>query len=158
LASSNAHKLKNNLAGILDGPSLDRIDAEIRRNVQDLFQLGLAHAEFARSLDGRHWRQIISRLYYAAYNMTRAVRLSCSGDYSRESDEHKKVGTLPAGFPDHATYMTNLPILRDDRNTCDYDHCAQEDDLVIPRVEAAAMVQRLEGHVREFLAARGVDL
>jgi hypothetical protein len=84
---------------------------------------------FAARQNNRWWRQKISRLYYGAYNVSRAVRLCVSGEFSDDSTDHKRIGDLPADFPNQALYKNRLNSLRDDRNLCDYDHTARAADL-----------------------------
>ena len=89
LASSNVRRLQANIAHIVDAAGQNAIEAEIRSNVRQLFGLGRVHFRFARRQINRNWRQKVSRVYYAAYNVSRAVRLSVDGEFSTESTDHK---------------------------------------------------------------------
>jgi len=119
LLPKNPNHIKEGLSEILDPPSLSRIQDEIDNNVTALFKLGLDHYEFAVKLGVEDWRHKISSFYYAAYHVARAIRFHCTGNYSTNSDDHKKVGDLPGDFPNKEKYASDLPTLRDDRNTCD---------------------------------------
>jgi len=88
LASSNPYKLIRNLSSILAPAEIDKIRTEIDSNVIALFELGMLHHKFAMSLAIREWRQNISRLYYAAYNVKRAISLKCDGTFSTDSSDH----------------------------------------------------------------------
>src|SRR5689334_1793551 len=95
LASSNLNKLIRNLAGIITAAELRKIQDAVDGEAAALFKLGLDHYSFASGLDKAHWRQRVSRLYYAAYNVKRSVQLSDNGTYSTESSDHQKVDQLP---------------------------------------------------------------
>ena len=105
-----------------------------------LFKLGKSHYRFARRQNNRDWRQKISRLYYGAYNISRAVRLCVNGEYSTESSDHKKVEAIPDDFPNKNTYSNRMAVLRDDRNLCDYDHAAVIGDLILAPGDALQLV------------------
>lgn len=157
LASSNSNKMLSNLRSFLDHPSCERIQEEINKNVKLLFELGLYHYDFAKSLQKRDWRQRISRFYYGAYNLRRAIRLHESGSFSTEVDDHKK-NQLPDDFNNASTYAVQLPILRDDRNLADYDHTAVESDLVLTQEDVEILVKDFFIDSRAYLTSRGVLL
>jgi hypothetical protein len=157
LASSNCQKLLRNVAHILDAPAIDRLSREIEKNVVALFDLGEDHLAFARGIPAKHWRQRVSRLYYAALNIKRGVTLHYSGDFSTDVSDHKNIGDLPKGFPNANMYATRLENLRDDRNIADYSHLSSEADLVLPASEAEKMVADFQKEARAYLAARGVS-
>jgi hypothetical protein len=158
LAGGNSRKLKNELAGVLTAAALDAIEAEIRRNVIELFGLGLSHLTFATSAARKDWRQCVSRLYYACYAFSRSVRLEVEGHFTTDSTDHKKVGELPAGFPQRERFKNQLLSLREDRNLADYDHTAVEGDLVYPVADAIALAQEFQNEARQYLATRGVTV
>jgi hypothetical protein len=81
-ASGNVRKLKDNLVNVVDTLAIAAIEAEICANAAQLYALGRNHYRFALRQNNRAWRQKISRLYYAAFNVSRAVRLCVNGDYS----------------------------------------------------------------------------
>ncbi|MDU8339480.1 hypothetical protein RX909_29100, partial [Pseudomonas syringae pv. actinidiae] len=85
LASTNPQKLIKNLSHILSPDQLQLIELEINNNVRSLYTLGEAHYEFAIKVNKKDWRQIVSRLYYAAYNFKRALSLRSDGAYSTDS-------------------------------------------------------------------------
>lgn len=158
LAASNVQKLRTNLAHVLDVANQQALQAEIEANVRALYALGTEHHTFAMGLADAHWRQVMSRLYYGAYNCVRAARFCDNGHYSTESGDHKKVADLPAGFPNAPTYSVQLPLLRDDRNICDYDHSAEEADLAISVADARALVTDLVTDARRFIVNKGIVL
>ena len=120
LAGSNSRRIQQNLSGILDQESIDTIENEIKKNCVQLFELGMKHYHFARRQSNRQWRQTVSRLYFASYCISRAIRLGIKGDYSQETKDHAKIGDLPDDFPNQSTYSNRLGVLRDDRNLADY--------------------------------------
>lgn len=156
LLRKNLVELKQELGGILSKKSLKAFDDEVRKNVVQLFGLGNEHLTFANSLPAAQWRQVISRAYYAAYSVSKSVRLAVHGHYSQEVKDHDKVGDLPDDFPDRNTFANRLRLLRDDRNLCDYDHTAVEGDLSSTRVDTLALVTDLANRARVYLYARGI--
>lgn len=158
LLAGNCQKVRANLLHLLSADSVRAIDDEIAANARGLFELGEQHYSFAISLGRSHWRQTISRAYYGAFGIVRSVRLFVDGHYSTESNEHKKIDGLPHDFPNRATYSVQLPVLRDDRNLCDYDHTATEAELVIPREDAVTLVASLIQDARSYLHSRGLTV
>ena len=104
----NPRKIKENLVGVVDVTAIRAIEAAICANALQLYVLGRGHYDFAIRQNGRAWRQKVSRLYYAAFNVSRAVRLCVSGDYSTELGEHKKIESLPDDFPNRNKYFNRL--------------------------------------------------
>jgi len=155
LLKKNVVDLKRELAGVLNKGSARAFDREIRRNVIQLFHLGKNHLDFARSTRPPHWRQVVSRCYYGAYSVSKAVRLAVSGQYSQEVKDHEKVSDLPDDFPDKSTYANRLRLLRDDRNLCDYDHTAVEADLGLSSVDTLVIVSNFVQHASKYLRGRG---
>ena len=158
LASGNARKLMTELAGLLPPATIAIIEADIRRNVKELFHLGDAHRAFASGSARRDWRQCISRLYYGCYSASRALRLEVSGHFTTDSSDHKNIGLLPSGFPRREQFKNQLDTLREDRNLADYDHTAVEADLVIPVPDAIAIAQDFMQEAKTYLVSRGVTL
>ena len=158
LAAGNPRRLKNNLVNVIDPTAISAIETEICANVAQLSILGRHHYLFAIRQNNHWWRQKISRLYYGAYNVSRAVRLCVSGDFSEDSSDHKKIGDLPNDFPNEATYKNRLNSLRDDRNLCDYDHTAHLADLGIGLNDAITFVAEFLRDARTYLKPRGVKL
>jgi len=157
-AGANVRKLKENLVNVVDAAAISAIETEICTNVAQLYVLGRSHYYFAVRQNNRSWRQKISRLYYAAYNVSRAIRLCANGEYSMESSDHKRIETLPGDFPNKNRYANRLGVLRDDRNLCDYDHTAKLTDLVVDVNEATELVQQLLKDAQGYLKRRGVNL
>jgi hypothetical protein len=157
-AGANVRKLKENLVNVLDAAAISAIETEIRTNVAQLYALGRSHYYFAVRQNNRSWRQKISRLYYAAYNVSRAVRLDVNGEYSTDSSDHKRIETLPDDFPNKNSYANRLGVLRDDRNLCDYDHTAKLTDLVVSANDAAELVLQFLKDAQSYLKRRGVNL
>jgi len=154
LLNKNVVEIKKELSGVLSKKSAKAFDVEIKQNVIQLFSLGEQHYNFARTTSGAHWRQVVSRAYYGAYGISRAIRLATTGAYTRESKDHEKIGDLPDDFPDKATYANRLRLLRDDRNLCDYDHSAVQPDLAITVADALTLVDSLLVHARTYLRTR----
>lgn len=157
LASSNSHRMLTNLRHILDQAACNAIQSEIDQNAKLLFHLGESHYLFAKQLGRQHWRQRISRFYYGAYNIRRAVSFHENGSFGTEVDDHKKT-ELPRSLNNSSTYTNQLRVLRDDRNLSDYDHTAVEDDLVLSQDESEAFVEGFLSDARAYLISRGVAL
>lgn len=147
-------ELKRELRGVLNKGSAAAFDAEVRTNVVQLFGLGEQHLEFAKAIPVIQWRQVVSRSYYGAYSVSKAVRLAVRGQYSRDVKDHEKVGELPDDFPDTSTYANRLRLLRDDRNLCDYDHTVVEGDLGSRGADTLTLVANFALHARGYLRAR----
>jgi hypothetical protein len=158
LAAGNLKKLKLNLVDVIDDNAIQAIEEEICCNAAKLYLLGKHHYIFATKQNKNAWRQKVSRLYYGAYNVSRAVRLCVSGEYSGESGDHKKIGDLPKDFPTRASYSNRLTALRDDRNLCDYDHTARCADLSIGVAESVELVDEFLKDTRAYLGQRGVKI
>jgi hypothetical protein len=154
LLNKNVVELKRELAGVLSKKSSLAFDAEVKHNVAQLFSLGEHHVKFAGTLASLYWRQVVSRSYYGAYSVSKAVRLAVKGQYSQEVKDHERVGDLPDDFPDKSTYANRLRLLRDDRNLCDYDHTAAEADLGMSLGDAVTLVGNFVLHARGYLRAR----
>ncbi len=158
LLLGNPQKVMRNLSTVLTAGQLARIQAAVNQEVKLLYELGISHYSFAQTVDARYWRQKISRLYYGAYNVKRAVTLCCDGTFSTESGDHNKIDQLPDGFDNAATYATKLRALREDRNLADYSHLASEADLVVSVEDAGVLVEGFLDDAHEYLTARGMTL
>jgi hypothetical protein len=157
-AGANLRKLKDNLVNVIDAGAIAAIESEIRANAAQLYSLGRNHYLFATRQNSRAWRQKISRLYYAAFNVSRAVRLCVTGDHSTDVSDHKKIEALPDDFPNKSRYSNQLGVLREDRNLCDYDHTAKVADLVVGVTEANELVEQFLDDAQGYLRQRGVAL
>lgn len=158
LAAGNLNKLIRNLAGIISDVEIEKIQSAVNNEVAALFQLGLTHYDFAISLDKVQWRQRVSRLYYAAYNVKRAVQLCDNGVYSTDSSDHQKIDQLPDSLPNAATYRVKLKNMRDDRNLADYSHLGKEADLLIKPEDMQRAVADFIADSKSYLRARSVAL
>lgn len=158
LASGNPQKLIRNLTGVVDADAIQKIQEEVDNNIRSLFVLGEEHFRFALAISTNEWRQRVSRLYYAAYNIKRAMSLKHDGTFSTDSSDHQKVDNLPDGMPNQATYRTKLKNLRDDRNLADYSHLAQESDLLIAADDAAILVEEFIRDAKVFLKGVGLTV
>lgn len=156
LASSNPLKMIQNLNHLLAQQELAKLVVELDRNVIALFALGTIHFNFASGLDNRDWRQKISRCYYAAYNIRRAVALKHSGAFTTDSSDHKNVDQLPDGLSNRESHISNLRNLREDRNLADYSHLAVVSDLVIAPDDALTFATQFIADCRHFLVQTGV--
>lgn len=156
LELGNARKVKKHLAAILDDDALVAIEREIEGNVRQLRRLAGSHYRFAVAQPPAHWRQKVSRLYFAAYAGSRAVRLYVEGHFSTEVKDHKKIGDLPDDFPLQPTYANRLEIMREDRNLADYDHTSRAPDLAIASSDAARLVGDFLSDVDSYLRGKGL--
>ena len=157
-AASNPLKLIRNLSGILAITELDKIRAEIDVNVVGLYRLGEVHYSFALTVPHGQWRQRISRLYYGAYNVRRAVALKHDGWFSTDAIDHQKVDSLPDALNNAATYRVQLKNLRDDRNLADYSHLARESDLLMSLNDYGVLVDSFIKDARAYLVSQGIVL
>lgn len=154
--SSNPQSLVTNLAHLLAATELDKIRAEIRANIRDLYYLGNSHFQFARRLGANAWRQKVSRLYYAAYNTRWAVNLCWNGSFSTDSSDHKELHKMPDELQNVVIYRAKLVTLREDRNLCDYNHLAKEAHLVMPVSECLSVVSEFRRDAKSYLKNKGV--
>lgn len=157
-ASSNTRKMLENLRHILDTTACDAIQQELDKNVKALFFLGEEHFQFAKQTSKKLWRQRISRLYYGAYNVRRAVELHSDGIYRTDTSDHKNMHNIPDTFPNKDKYKIQLVTLRDDRNLADYSHDASETDLILTQDDADMLVADFINDARHFLDNRGVKV
>jgi len=158
LAASNTRKMLENLRNVLDVDAYDVIEQEINKNVISLFELGNEHFRFAQGTEQRFWRQRISRLYYGAYNVRRAIALHFKGAYHTDVSDHKNISDIPDDFPHTNIYKTRLIDLREDRNLADYDHTAVEADLLLTQDEAETLVSDFIRDARNYLNNRGFTI
>lgn len=158
LAASNCQKMIRNLQHLLDQPAVDALHQEVRRNVTQLFRLGDHHLLFATSIANKHWRQKVSRLYYAAYNIRRAIALNDSGQFAMDVTDHKRIGQFPDDFPNSNTFGIELEGLRDDRNLADYNHDATENDLLKMPGDVETLVTAFRTVAHKYLTDRGITL
>ena len=149
-------KMIHNLNHLLEQQELAKLTAELDRNVVALFSLGQSHFQFASGLDDADWRQKISRLYYAVFNVRRAVTLKHSGVFSTESSDHKNVDLLPPAVGNRESHISHLKDLREDRNLADYSHLAVMADLVISTDDALRFARQFMADCRQFLEQEGL--
>jgi len=154
----NPRKVKYELSSILDKSALETIENEIARNAISLFSVGLGHYRFAMKQTAPNWRQKVSRLYYSAYSVSRAVRLFTSGEYSTDVGDHQRFDKLPDDFPSKARFANQLAVLREDRNTCDYDHKCHARDLVLGTRNAALLVKDFLEKAENYLKNKGLKV
>lgn len=155
LLKKNPNEIKKGLSDVLNQDSLDAIQDEIDSHVIALFKLGLIHYDFAKGLEARDWRHKISRFYYAGYNTARAIRLHYRGVFSTDAEDHKNINDIPDDFPNQEIYQADLPTLRGDRNRCDYDHLATEQDLVLGMDNTIALVEDFIRDAKSYLQTKG---
>lgn len=154
----NAQKVISSLRGIIDANAIQCIENERIEQVQLLFDLSIQHCKFANRQSSQFWRQRISRFYYASYLGSKCVRFFVFGDHSKDVADHKKVGELPDDFPQRALYSNKLSVLREDRNSCDYDHECKVGDLIISQGDAQVLVKAFLVDVTNYVANRGLTL
>lgn len=158
LAASNCRRMLDNLKGVLDGSACSSLESEIHRITVALFHFGEEHFTFGKSINRVHWRQKISRYYYGAYNVKRAIQLHVNGVYNEDVSDHKNIDVFPDAFPNKSTYKIQLVTLRNDRNIADYGFESQESDLVIPVLDAEALIESFVRDSKTYLSKRGVML
>ena len=158
LASSNPVRMIQNLIHVLNQQELAKITAELDKNTIELFKLGELHYDFAAALPDREWRQKISRFYYGAYNVRRAVSLKYKGLFSTESSDHQKADQLPDTLANKQAHIANLTTLREDRNLADYNHFAVVGDLVLSPTDALQFVTSFVSDSKVYLTQQGVNV
>ena len=158
LELGNPRRVANRLDGVLNEAALETIELELRKHSTKLYSFSLQYYRFAIRQSGFNWRQKISRLYYSSYSASRAIRLYVSGYYSQDVNDHKKIGNLPADFPKRAFFGNMLSTLRDDRNTCDYDHTSTSRNLVMDHKYAEAVVRNFLEETRTYLIDKGLKV
>lgn len=136
-------------------------DARVGEALKRWHLLARNHLATARALAAhpRRWRSTVSRAYYAAYNASRAVRLSVYGRVHRGGKDHRTVGELPDDFPERDQWASFLDQLRYERERCDYDPGSDVRASLSDR--PAGMVERVAEFVaqaRQYLGARGIQL
>jgi len=144
LAGANCRKILENLRGILDAATCTLIENEIARHSAALFRFGEEHFIFAKSLSRSDWRQKISRYYYGAYNIRRAVQLHTDGIFKTDVSDHKNIDAFPSSFPNSSTYKIQLVTLRD--------------DLILSVQDAEDLVTSFTSDAKIFLNSRGLTL
>jgi hypothetical protein len=159
LLNLNPHKVIRCLATILAKDELDKVNAALHDNVKQLLRLGRNHLRFAQQADGpASWRQRVSRGYYCTYCASRAVRLAVNGFYSKDPDDHKKIGDLPGDFPSKSIWEDFLMKFRADRNLADYDHTVSERALELGSKEYVVRAEQFYQEARKYLITRGAVL
>lgn len=158
LKLGNHRKICSVYSAILPPDEIAKINAEVAKQTKLIFELGLGHFAFSRKLPKKHWRQRISRLYYAAYNVSKAVRFDSDGTHTADVKDHQKVGLLPDGFPNRARYENQLQSLREDRNSADYDHLATEDGLLLLPKDYEVLVLDFVRDAHDYMSGRGLVL
>lgn len=158
LAGSNCRKLLENLRGVIDAANCTFIENEIDRNTVALFRFGEEHFTFAKAIHRAHWRQKISRYYYGAYNIRRAIQLHTDGTFKTDVSDHRNIDAFPSLFPNSSTYKVQLVALRDDRNLADYGFESVETDLVLSLQDADALVMSFITDAKAYLTSRGLLL
>lgn len=156
-ASTNPLKMLENLRPLLSAQSLKNIENELNRHVTGLFKLGEEHLRFAVGISKSAWRHRISRLYYAAYNVRRAVQLKSSGAFATDVSDHENI-EFPGDFPDRDARANRVRNLRNDRNLADYSHEAGLADLLATPDDVEVFVRELQDVARKYLVAKGVAL
>lgn len=157
-AGSNPLKLIRNLEAILSPAELDKVRQEIVSNVIGLYRLGESQCEFACGLPTTHWRQRVSRFYYGAYNVRRAVVLRHDGSFSTDSSDHKNIHNIPDKLQNSEMYKSKFGTLRDDRNLADYNHLAIESELVLSQSDCELLVKAFLSDAKIYLNSEGVEL
>ncbi|KQZ97362.1 hypothetical protein ASD74_09240 [Rhizobium sp. Root564] len=158
LKIGNHRKISDIYSHFMNSSEIDKIRLEISRHTASIYHLSLHHYTFAASIPKRQWRQRVSRLYYAGYNASKAIRFDNDGSHSTDVKDHSKVGLLPDRFPNKATYENELKNLREDRNSCDYDHLSTITDLLAKPNEYQNLILQFLRDTHDYLSARGNTL
>lgn len=154
----NLRKVVACLNRVLNTSELGKVEAELYRNVRQAIRLSEAHLRYAQSAVGARrgsWRQVVSRGYYCCYCASRAVRLSDSGTFSTEVEDHKKIGDLPDAFPERNKWEDILTKFRGDRNVADYDHTAGMNMLEYSPREYLGHAETFLQEVKTYLHSGG---
>jgi hypothetical protein len=155
----NLQKVASCLSGVLLPAEIEKITAELHRNVRHALRLSEGHLRFARAAKNHGlgaWRQVVSRGYYCCYCASRATRLAKTGVFSMEADDHKRIGDLPDGFPSRAVWADILTKFRADRNLADYDHSARGGALEYSAGEYLAHASSFLKEVKQYLRSEGI--
>lgn len=158
LGAGNHKKIIHVFSSILEPHEINKISDEAKGHTKLMYELGVDHFVFARKIAKKQWRQRVSRLYYASYNVSKCVRFDCDGNFSTEVKDHTKIGALPNDFPEKATFENELKNLREDRNSADYDHLAKKTDLLASPDEYESLVLKFIRHAHDHLTSRGNNL
>lgn len=158
LKAGNPNRIATVYTSFLLPSEIAKIREQSKTHTAAMYNLGLQHYRFAISLGRPHWRQKISRLYYASYNVSKSIRFNHDGNHSTDVKDHTKVGSLPNGFPNKSTYENELTTLREDRNSCDYDHIIKSKDLVKSTAEYVSIVTSFMRDAHDYLSNRGITL
>ncbi len=123
LELDNHAKVSRILRLVGNQPNLGWYEDAVHEVVRKWFALGQYHLRIARALSSRpkEWRSVVSRGYYAAYNISRAVRYLTDGRVKYDASDHQVAPNLPSDFPDQATWANFLIDFRSDRNLADYE-------------------------------------
>lgn len=157
LLKLNPHQVMKCLDGIITTAELNKIQQEVNVNVRQLIRLAESHLRFANAATGiLSWRQRVSRGYYACYSASKAVRLGVYGTYDTDVKDHKRIGTLPDSFPDHAHWKDLLTKFRGDRNIADYDHSESENALEMNSNAYLAKATEFLNETKNFLRQKGL--
>ena len=154
----NPNKLANLLSPIIDSTNRDKILNIGKKHSKLLLKLSRQHLLFAKKLNSNSdWRQKVSRAYYCCYNASKAVRLLCSGEYSQEGADHKKIGDLPKDFNKQSSWTNFLIQFRSDRNLADYDHDKKCSDLKMPPKQYIEQTELFFNDAKKYLKDRGIQ-
>lgn len=158
LKVGNHQKICSLYSEFMTESEVEKIRNEMRKHTKSMFDLALEHYNFAVSIRKYQWRQRISRLYYASYNASKAIRFDHDGAHSTDVKDHSKIGALPKGFPDQALLENKLTNLREDRNSSDYDHLSTKNDLLSQPDEYQDLVLEFLQKAHDYLSGRGNTL
>lgn len=155
----NPRELQQRLKPFIGKKAASKIEIDLKRQARRLYILGKYHFNFARRQAlPRDWRQVVSRAYYAAYSVSRAIRLMETGEFSRDVKDHQRFDRLPNAFRQVAMYSNKLELMRDDRNICDYDHSAQVSDLTSTPPDTLRLVAQFMLDAKAYLLTKGLKV
>lgn len=157
----NFHQIARVLTPFAAGNTIAWLDLPPQLVCKAWFDLGSFHlSEARRSLNGpQSWRTVVSRSYYAVYNVSKAVRYYVSGSVKRDMDDHKQVGDLPNDFPGRDLWSNQVTELRRDRNIADYEPWSSaRNDLAYTPSDSVDKAGKFLQACKKYLSGRGVKL
>ena len=158
LAFGNSRKIETHLADVIGPDATLLISEEIAKQSSKIFALGVSHYNFAKTCPRHHWRQKVSRLYYACYNSSKAIRYYKTGVFSSDVGDHKKIDVIPDNFPEKERFKSQLGAFRTCRNQADYDHLVKASDLAFTTKEIFDVTKEFLLLSKKYLIENGCEI
>jgi len=80
-----------------------------------------------------------------------------SGIYKTDSSDHKNLHKIPDDFSNRETRIARLRDLREDRNSADYDHLANEGSLILMVPDSVSFAREFLNDANGYLSAKGLE-